>query len=119
MGALSAVPAGVLAQPAAAAGLSPPVADCQVHAKLTRSYPLSELRKALSGIPADSGEYSDCYDVIQQAIQADLALLHPRNDGSGSGGGSFLPVWLIVLLALLVLGGAAFTAFAWRRRGEP
>lgn len=106
---------GPLAQPASAAGLSPPVADCNAHGKLTRHYTVVELQSALAGMPAAVAEYSNCYDVIQQALYAEISGKH-LTGGTGSGGGSFLPTWLIVVLALLVLGGVGFTAYAWRRR---
>lgn len=100
----------------AAAGLSAPVADCNTHAQLTRHYSVAELRSALATMPADVKEYSNCADVIQRALLAQLGGLH-GGGGSGSGGGSFLPTPLIVVLALLVVAGAGFGIYAWRRRG--
>ncbi len=103
------------ATPALAAGLSPPVADCQLHGHLTGSYTVAQLRNALATMPVDIREYSDCYNVLQQALLAKIGKL---GGGSGGGGGSFLPTWLIVVVALLVLGGAGFGALAWRNRGR-
>jgi hypothetical protein len=109
---------GVFAHPARAAGLSPPVADCDHNGKLTRTYSITELRKALASIPTDLLEYTPCYNVIQQALLAAVAKQKLQHGSGGSGGGSFLPAWLIVVLALLVVGGGGFTAYAWRRRGD-
>lgn len=109
--------AGTLAAaPAAAAGLSPPVADCSQHLYLTRSYSVPELQNALNTMPAYVSEYSRCATVIKNALDAQLGKLH---GGPGDGGGSFLPTWLLVVLILLVLGGVAFTTAAIRRRGGP
>ena len=111
---LGLVLAGTLAQPAAAAGLSPPVADCYAHGTLTHHYSAAELSQALATMPADIAEYSNCHDVLEHALLADLGKL--GGPGGSGGGGSFLPTWLLVVLALLVLGGAAFALLALRNR---
>lgn len=106
---------GVLsAAPAGAAGLSP-AADCQMHGKLTRSYSAAELRSSLATMPAYEREYSNCGDVLQQALLQKIGRL---DSGGSSGGGSFLPIWLIVVLALLVLSGAGLGTWALRNRGS-
>ena len=109
--------AGALrAAPAVAAGISPPVADCLKNGGLTRNYSLPELEHALHTLNAAVSEYSNCSAVIQQAIQARIGgNLH---GGNGKGGGSFLPTWLLVLLIVLVLGGAGFAGVAIRRRQD-
>jgi hypothetical protein len=114
--ALGAVSQAFFLPPAAAAGLSPPVEDCNAHAQLTRHYSVAQLRSALAGMPVDIKEYTDCGDVIQRALLAELGQLRGHG-GSGQGGGSFLPTPLIVVLALLVVGGAGFGVYAYRRRG--
>lgn len=101
-----------------AAGLSPVVADCNAHAALTRHYSIAQLRAALSSIPADVAEYSNCHDVIQHQLLSQLGEL-PGGNGSGGGGGSFLPTWLIVVLAVLAAGAAGFGALAVRDRRKP
>jgi hypothetical protein len=102
--------------PALAAGLSPPVADCAKHLRLTHHYSPQELQNALNTMPAYLSEYSDCANVIKHQLDQELGRLH---GGPVDGGGSFLPTWLLVVLILLVLGGVAFTTAAIRRRGGP
>lgn len=103
-----------LAGTGAAAGLSPPVADCNAHGQLTHSYSAAELRGALATMPADVNEYTNCHDVIQRALLAKLGKL--GGSGGSGGGGSFLPTWLLVVLVLLVLAGAGLGAVALRNR---
>ena len=113
----AAIPLGAaLPAPAAAAGLSAPAADCLHNGRLTHNYSVPELRNALSTLPAAVSQYSNCAAVIQQALEAKIGKLH---GGSGSGGGSFLPTWLLIVLIVLVLGGVAFATAAIRRRGTP
>jgi hypothetical protein len=111
---LAAVFAGLTAGPAAAVGLSPAVADCNQHGTLTRAYGVAELRTALSGMPADIAEYTDCHDVIQQQLLAQLG--QRRGSGAGSGGGSFLPTPLVGVLIALGLVAAAYAGLAVRQR---
>jgi hypothetical protein len=70
----------------------------------------------LAQMPADIKQYTSCPDIINHQLLAQLGKL-PNSGGSGSGGGSFLPVWLIVVLVLLVAGGGAFGVLASRRSG--
>jgi hypothetical protein len=103
------------ALPARATGLSPPVADCYAHnGTLTHSYTAAQLRNGLATMPADVKEYSVCYDVLQRALLQKIGRLS-GGDASG-GGGSFLPAWLIAVLAVLVVAGAGFGAVALRDR---
>jgi len=97
--------------PAAATGLPPPVADCSGHGQLLHHYSATELRKALKAIPADVAEYTNCPDVINRALLAELGSL---KGGSGGSGGSLLPGWMIAVLAVVVLTGAGTTALAVR-----
>ncbi len=103
-----------LPAPAAAAGISAPLADCLHNGQLTHNYTAAELRNALNTMQADATEYSNCATVIQHALDAKIGKLH---GGSGSGGGSFLPTWLLIVLIVVVLGGVAFVTAAIRRRG--
>ncbi|HSO97686.1 MAG TPA: hypothetical protein VLP43_01950 [Solirubrobacteraceae bacterium] len=112
LAALVVLTAGV---PPAAYAASPAVTDCSVHNQLMHHYTVSQLRVALATMPADVKEYTSCSDVIQSALNAELSGLHVGGAG-GSGGGSFLPLPLIALLAVLLLGGAVYGALALRRR---
>jgi hypothetical protein len=115
---VAALTSGALAAPAAGASLSPVVADCNAHGRLTRTYTLAELQLALSTLPADVKEYTNCSDVISRALLAQTAN-HSDGGGSGGGsGGSFLPTPVIVVLVVLVLAGATFAAVAVRRRRD-
>lgn len=111
---LGALGGATLAASAGAAGVSPPVADCEQHGQLTRSYPATELRQALSTMPAEVAEYTNCPDVIRQALLGKIGGLKGGN--SGGGGGSFLPAWVIAILAVLVVTAAASLALAIRNR---
>lgn len=113
--ALAAVAAGPAAPSASAAGLPPADADCNANARLTHHYTPSQLQTALNQMPADMKEYSDCFGVIQRQLLIELGRLHPKA-GDAGGGGSFLPVWLIVVLGLLILGAGGFGLLALRNR---
>jgi hypothetical protein len=113
LGAMAALALGALAAPASSAGLSRPVADCNAHGRLTQSYTTSQLRNALATMSADIAEYTNCHDVIQRQLLAQIGKL---SGGSGGGGGSFLPTWLLIVLIVLVLGGVGFGVSALQRR---
>jgi hypothetical protein len=101
---------------AQAAGLTAPVIDCNAHARLTRRYTIAQLQAALATMPAEVREYTDCADVIQRQLLAQLARVPAARDGAARPGGSLVPVWLIVLLAVLLAGVAGFGALAVRER---
>jgi len=105
---------GLFAAPAGAGGLSPPVADCDAHGQLTRTYSAAQLRNALATMPADINEYTNCHDVIQRALLQKLGKL--KSGDLAGGGGSFLPTWVLIVLVLLVLGGVGFGVVALRNR---
>lgn len=111
--ALGALYGALLPSSAGAAGVSPPVADCSAHGKLTRHYSPSVLRNALQTMPADVAEYTNCPNVIRRAMLAELGT---ADGGSGGGGGSFLPAWVIVVLVVIVLAGAGAGVIALRNR---
>jgi len=114
LGALGGARALLAPPPARAAGLSPPVADCEAHGRLTHHYPPAELRQALATMPADVAQYSNCSDVINRALLAELGGL--SGGVASGGGGSFLPAWAIAVLAVVVLAGAGAGAVALRNR---
>jgi hypothetical protein len=111
---LGALGGGTLPAPAAAAGLSPPVADCEQHGQLTRNYSAAELRQGLSTMPAEVAEYTNCPNVIRQALLAKIG--HLNGGTSDAGGGSFLPAWVIAILAVLAVTAAGSAALAMRNR---
>ena len=101
---------------AAGAASSPVVADCASHGRLTRQYSVSQLHTALTEIPVDIQEYTNCYTVIQRALLTQVS--NSRTGGgptSQSSSSSFLPLPVIVVLAVLGLGAAGFGVVALRR----
>ena len=112
------------ASPRAAAAGNPIISDCEANGQLTHTYTLAQLRHALAVMPASVKQYTNCYDVIQQA------LIQARKTGtagpgsSGGSGGSFLPIPVIIVLIVLLLLAAGFAVLALMRRrggrgGEP
>lgn len=72
----------LLALPApASASADSVIADCSKDGKLDRKYSNAELRKARDNLPADLDEYSDCRELIGNAIKG----------GSDLGGGQGSP----------------------------
>jgi hypothetical protein len=117
LGVVVAIAASGLAAATASAAVNPVIADCNAHGKLTRTYSLSQLQVAITTMPADVKEYTDCYDVINRALLAQTGHANSGSGGSGSGsGGSFLPTPVIVILVVLLLAAATFGALAIRRR---
>jgi hypothetical protein len=102
--------------PSQALAISPVIADCNTHTRLTHHYSVSQLRSALATMPADVKEYTSCYQTIQDQLYHQLGKPVPGSAGT-SGGGSFIsaPV-LIVIIVVIVIGGALAYA-AWRRGG--
>ena len=95
------------------------ITDCNDHGQLTQQYSSDVLRQALAQMPADVREYTDCNDVIQRQLFAQLGASGANTNTTGSdSGSSFLPTWLIVVIVLLALAAITFGALALRRRGE-
>jgi hypothetical protein len=105
----------VTAGPAPA--LEPAWADCNTHGRLTHTYTAAQLQDSLAHMPADVLEYTNCSDVLHQALQAELANLR-ASGGAGGSGGSFLPTPVIVVLVILLLAAGGLGAVALRRRRE-
>jgi hypothetical protein len=106
--------AGCLASGAAAKAPNP-LDDCSQQGRLTHTYSETVLKHALATMPADVKEYTDCYDVINRALLADVGGV---KGGGGGSGGSFLPTPVIVIIVVVLLAAATFGALAWRRRRE-
>jgi hypothetical protein len=118
-GALAASAIAALAVPALGAAGSPAVSDCNAHGKLTRTYAPQQLQTALSTMPADIKEYTNCYDVIQRALVAQVGGQKVSSTGDASGsGGSFLPTPVIVAIVALAVAAATFGGLALRRRAS-
>ena len=110
---------GALVLPGAgafAAAQSPVIADCNAHSQLTAHYTVAQLRTALNTMPPTVKEYTNCYDVINRALLAQIGSGSGGGSAGKGSGGSFLPVWLIVVLVLLIGGGGAYAFLAYRRQ---
>jgi hypothetical protein len=102
---------------AASTGVSQALSDCNSHGRLTGHYSPDVLRQALAQMPADMREYTDCFDVMQRQLLAELGSTGSGGGGLGGGsGGSFLPAWLIVVVVLLALAAITLGVMALRRR---
>ena len=97
------------------------ITDCNDHGRLTQSYSAQVLRQALSQMPADVREYTDCSDVIERQLLKQIGKSGAGTAGTetGSTSGSFLPTWLIVVIVVLALAAVTFGALALRRRRPP
>lgn len=108
--------AATVAQPAFAA-LSPAIADCNSHGQLTQHYSVTQLHTALSTMPADVQEYTNCYNVIQNQLNAQVAghKVDPSSASTSGGGGLSTP--LVIVIIVLVVGGGALAGLVLQRRG--
>jgi hypothetical protein len=108
--------AGLTIPTAAEAASSPAVVDCTSHGRLTRQYSVTQLRAALTAIPADVQEYTNCYAVIERALLGQVSSSRSGGGQTSQGSsGSFLPLPVIVVLGVLGLAAAGFGAVALRR----
>ncbi len=116
--ALAVFAAVMAANPTATAAAPSPVPDCNLHSTLTHRYTVAQLRRGLSTMPAYVKEYTDCYDVIQRTLLAQVASR--RTDAGSVGGpgagGNLLPAPLIAVLAVLGLAASIFGFLEIRRR---
>jgi len=78
------IPIGYLiaAAPAMAFNVSQIYRDCEDNGSLSGHYSRAELQAALNDLPSEAAEYSDCQDLIQQA------LLHVSSSPGGHHTGS-------------------------------
>jgi hypothetical protein len=99
-------------------GAQAAIADCNDHQALTQHYSAATLREALAIMPAAVREYSNCYDVIEKALLAEVGTSSGSQSATtgSSSGGSVLPTWLIVVIVILALAALTFGALAIRRR---
>lgn len=116
--ALAALAVAVPASASAAGKLPQAVADCNAHARLTSHYTAAQLRSALNSMPADIKEYTNCYDVIQKALLAQIGSIGGNGGDSGGGGSSFLPTPLLIVLIVLVVAAIGFGIVALRQRAR-
>jgi hypothetical protein len=109
--------ASLLVAAPASARVSKAVVDCNANTRLTQAYTAAQLRAALNTMPAEIKEYTNCYDVIQRALLADIGGIKTAGGGgSGGGGSSFLPTPLLVVLGVLVVAAGGFAVIARRQR---
>jgi hypothetical protein len=89
--------AGLLtAAPAVAYDVSTVYRDCETNGQLTGHYSRAELQSALSNIPSQMAEYSDCQAIIQRALlsastpsgghHGGSSTIVPASRGRGGGG---------------------------------
>ena len=99
-------------------GAQAAIADCNDHQALTQHYSAATLREALAIMPAAVREYSNCYDVIEKALLAEVGTPSGSESATtgSSSGGSVLPTWLIIVIVILALAALTFGALAIRRR---
>ena len=66
---------------------------------------------------ANQKEYTDCYDVIQRALLADVGRLHAATvSAPDTGSSSFLPTPMIGLIGVAGFAFGAIAFLAARRR---
>jgi hypothetical protein len=96
------------------------ITDCNDHQGLTGHYSIATLRTALATMPVDTREYTNCYDVIQKQLFAQIGTSGSGGSGTTGGGssGSVLPTPLLIIIILLVLAALTFGAIAIRRRSR-
>jgi hypothetical protein len=93
------------------------VVDCNAHGSLTHAYTPDQLRTALDTMPADVKEYTDCYDLIQRTLLAELGSSKSAGAAGPTGsGGSLLPTPVLVVIAVLAAAAVGLAALALRRR---
>jgi len=105
-----------LATPPALAAGNAIINDCQSNGQLTHPYTVSQLRHALSVMPASVKQYTSCFDVVQNALVSARKNHGTTPVSSSKGGSSFLPTPVIIILVVLILAALTFGALAIRRR---
>ena len=105
--------AGAGASVAMAAAGNAVINNCESNGQLTHQYTHQELAHALAVMPASVKQYTNCYDVIQQALVNGQGRTGTAGSSSSS---SFLPTSVIVILVVLILAAITFGAIAVRGR---
>ena len=87
--------------------------DCNAHGELTHQYSRAQIKKALAIMSSATSQYSDCSDVLHNALAHNIA---PADvNGSGGSGSSTTTIVIIVVVVLLLLA-AIFGGLVIRRR---
>ncbi|MGO9903663.1 MAG: hypothetical protein ACLP0J_29260 [Solirubrobacteraceae bacterium] len=109
--------AAILALAADAAySQAPATQDCNAHGRLIHHYTVAELRKALATMSQTTIEYSNCFQVIDDQLNAQLGSKRSKSDATSSASGSFLSTPVLIVLIVIVLAGGGFALSARRRR---
>ena len=95
--------AGAGAPVAMAAAGNAVINNCESNGQLTHQYTHQELAHALAVMPASVKQYTNCYDVIQQALVKGQGRTGTAGSSSSS---SFLPTSVIVILEFERGGGS-------------
>ena len=93
-----------------------PIVDCQKHSgRLTTSYTITELKRALRTIPTSVRQYTTCNAAITDQLDS-LEGIKPVTAGnqSSGGGGSGTVILIVVIVVVILLGGGA-ALWAYRR----
>ncbi|MGO9753946.1 MAG: hypothetical protein ACLP8S_22000 [Solirubrobacteraceae bacterium] len=111
------VAAVVLAVGAGSAlAVAPATQDCKANGRLIHHYTNAELRNALATMSQTDIEYTNCYQVIQDQLNAQLPS-HVSSAGTAkSTSRSFFSAPVVIVLIVIVLAGGGF-ALAARKRG--
>jgi hypothetical protein len=80
-----AVPVGMLltAAPALASTSGTIYKECEQNGQITGNFTAAQLKAALNGLPSEVSEYSDCQDLIQQALVRVSSTTGGGHTGSG------------------------------------
>jgi hypothetical protein len=111
---------------AASAATSPVIAQCaRTGTVSTTAFTAEQLEYAIAHLPVIL-VYSACPNAIQRALNAVIArarvtrhaVSHSASHGEDSTIAPFVPTWLIVVFALMLMGGAGASLVARRRHRD-
>ena len=89
--------------------------ECQSSGQLTHTFSKADLRLALSVMSAEIKQYTNCYDVVHQALINDVTV-SGKAPAPKSSGGSSLSTPVIIVIVVVVLAAVVFGGLAIRRR---